>query len=159
MHKKAAVPRLLLWLLAAGVSANAAEKEAAYSPAMPQHSVRSPRRMKAPAKRLPALSSKYAPAAKCRGRVFAHTAEGQASEFRGLQNALLLRSAAPPTRGPAPPAYFRGNAFIFHEGWQGLSTRSSLFTEFSVKDGIDRQSAPRGVPSRGALCNSDAILF
>lgn len=100
MHKKAA-----------GVSANAAEKKAAYSPAMPQRGLRSPRRMKAPAKRFSALSGKYAPAAFCRGRVFAHTAEGQADEFRGLQNALLIRIAVP-GKSSAPPAFFWGSAFI-----------------------------------------------
>ena len=62
-------------------------------------------------KALPALSDKYAPAAFCRGRVFAHTAEGQADEFRGLQNTLLIRIAVP-GKSSAPPAFFWGSAFI-----------------------------------------------
>lgn len=119
MHKKAAIPACRPALRAgrqgspeaAGVSANAAEKKAAYSPAMPQRGLRSLGRMQVSAKRFSALSGKYAPAAFCRGRVFAHTAEEQAGEFRGLQNALFTRTAVP-DESLTSPAFFWGSAFI-----------------------------------------------
>ena len=151
-------PRLLLWLLAAGVSANAAEKEAAYSPAMPQHSLRSPHRMKAPAKRFPPFRTNTRPRHFAAGAYLLILPKDKQTNSEACKTLCSFESPSP-ARVPLLLRSFGEALSSPRKVKRGLCARSSLFTEFSAKDGIDRQSAPRGVPPRGALCQKRRYSF